>query len=390
MAVITGIEWADITWNLWRGCTKVSRACIRCYAEAQAKRNPRVLGQWGKGAPRVLAKDNYQKLPFLWNQRVALGQFRECEKCGSRAFRKPIREGGLSGCPNEKCEGGPSKPARPRVFAFSFADWLDAEVPVAWLAMLIDTIRKTPEMDYLLLTKRPENWRPRMEAVRDFAASEKRWDLHNFVHLWLDGIYHDPPANIWVGATVESQETAIERLPHLLKIPAWIRFLSCEPLVGMIDFLKVSEAWSEAGMTAKTHPWANCPILHGIHWIIAGGESGPGSEPSHPVWYRTLLAQAIRYGVPFMFKQRGDWSWIEEKQDGSPQPALPDDWREQPERYRCLRPDGKLARGPDDRGAQFVVRVGKHNAGRILDGRQLDGYPAPPPPAREWFSKMAA
>jgi protein gp37 len=286
------IEWTDHTFNPWRGCTKVSPGCANCYAEKMSHRNPKLLGVWGPGKPRVRASAKMWAQPMKWN--------------------------------NDSCEGVEEgilldkDIRRHRVFCASLADWLDDEVPIEWLADLLDLIRKTADLDWLLLTKRPGNWRPRLKAVRDFALHAERYqpELHSWVHAWLDRHDVPPPHNIWIGTSVEDQARGDERVPLLLEIPARIRFLSCEPLLGPVDLRR----WTESESFDHSDDCDNehCSLSGGpedcvgivtqyecINWVICGGESGPGARPMHPDWARSLRDQCQATGTPFFFKQWG-------------------------------------------------------------------------------------
>lgn len=259
------IEWTHHTFNPWIGCTKVSPGCLHCYAETlMDTRYGRV--KWGKGQPRSrTAADNWRK-PKQWN-RAADGAAE-----------------------------------RPRVFCASLADWLDDEVPIDWLADLLDLIRRTPNLDWLLLTKRPENWNPRMRAVLESygmrqppvpkprSITDEESDAMNWVDAWIrnDGI--DPiPANVWIGTSAEDQTRWDERMPLLMDIPARVRFVSAEPLVGPIHmgFLRPD-------------------------WLIVGGESGPGSRPMERAWVEHLSDQCDDR-TAFHFKQ---WGGVDKKATG--------------------------------------------------------------------------
>jgi len=222
------IEWTDHTFNPWEGCTKVSPGCANCYAE---NRNARFGGgtapNWGFCAPRRRTSvDNWNK-PLKWDREAAQEQHAYSEAC---------RDGQVDEC----CL---TPPRRPRVFCASLADWLDDEVPIEWLADLMDLIRRTPNLDWLLLTKRPQNWRARVEAVMAFAMFSP---AHHAMLPWLGKWHPDhdsgggvkgspvPPENVWVGTSVEDQTRANERIPRLMDIPAKVRFLSCEPLLGPV------------------------------------------------------------------------------------------------------------------------------------------------------------
>lgn len=239
------IEWTDHTFNPWEGCTKVSPGCANCYAEA---RNHRFgLDNWGKGKPRRRTKTWGE--PVKWN--------------------RDSRQSLVS--------------RRPRVFCASLADWLDDEVPIEWLADLLKLIHDTPNLDWLLLTKRPENWAQRFYDVITWCPDE--WDgddcpawVHWFQHWLID---HRPPDNVWLGTTVENQEYAEKRIPELLKIPARVRFLSCEPLLEEIQIAEWLPHYTEPGRCKHQR----------IHWVIAGGESGTKKRRFEADWARSLRDQ---------------------------------------------------------------------------------------------------
>lgn len=220
------IEWTDHTFNPWIGCTKVSEACKLCYAETQeAIRYKRV--KWGPGAARYRTSANNWKQPRRWNK---------------------LADGAKQ---------------RPRVFCASLADIFDSEIDPEWRADLFELIRETEHLDWLLLTKRPQN-----------VAAMLPED-------WGDG-WH----NLWLGATAENQRRADERLPVLLEVPAVVRFTSCEPLLGPIDL--------------------SAYLADGLHWVIAGGETGRGARAMDRDWARSLRDQCLDHQVAFHFKQWGD------------------------------------------------------------------------------------
>lgn len=286
----TKIEWADHSWSPWRGCTKVSPGCANCYAETLSKRNPAVLGQWGKGKPRVLAK-NWGD-PVRWNER------QKERSCGHCDFDES--EGDLwAQCP--RCA------VRPRVFP-SLCDWLDEEVPIAWLADFLALVNLTPHLDWLLLTKRPQKWLERIDAAALASTPfHQRWLVE-----WLKG---KPPANVWFGVSVEDQQRANERIPALLQIPTKVRWLSAEPLLGPVDLnaaVKPSQACPRC--TPPTDPLCpyclgrgGVPVFHNgaIHWLVIGGESGHGARPCNLAWVRSLVMQCQEGSVPVFVKQMG-------------------------------------------------------------------------------------
>lgn len=338
------IEWTDATFNPWRGCTKVSPGCAHCYAETLSKRNPAVLGQWGKGAPRVQASESYWRQPLKWNQDAR--RFGVCERCGP--MNDLTAEGRCPCCSRADLW----ERRRMRVFCASLSDWLDDEVPIEWLARLLALIRVTPHLDWLLLTKRPQAFKLRILQVvahraaiisKDHRQSAKSDPLILWLWEWTG---NNPPANVWIGTSVEDQVRADERIPALLGIPAKVRFLSCEPLLGPVNL---------------------CPYRIGIeppdsatniHWVICGGESGLRARPMHPDWARGLRDQCAAAGVPFLFKQWGEWLPFEMGTGYMDHFA---EWK-------------LLANGPVSTGWP-VYRVGKKLAGREIDGREHNGFP---------------
>lgn len=237
------IEWTHHTFNPWIGCAKVSPGCLNCYAETlMDTRYGRV--KWGKGQPRArTGQDNWRK-PRQWNKAA---------------------------------EGADE---RPRVFCASLADWLDDEVPIRWLAELLEMVHATPRLDWLLLTKRPENWRRRLEQASECFGPG------NIVQDWLRG---DAPDNVWIGTSAEDQPRWDERIPLLMNIPARVRFVSAEPLLGRIHM-------------GEMRP----------DWLIVGGESGPGARPMEREWAEHLCQQCDG-NTAFHFKQ---WGGIDKKKAG--------------------------------------------------------------------------
>lgn len=271
MAKNSKIEWTHHTFNPWWGCAKISPGCDFCYAESWALR----VGSnvWGAKADRRFFSENHWAEPLKWN--------REAEAVQQRR----------------------------RVFCASMADVFENRSELdPWRQRLWALIEQTPWLDWLLLTKRPN-------LVKRYAPWSRNW-----------------PLNVWLGTTVESQELAVKRLPEIVKIPAAIRFLSCEPLLDELNL----------------EPW-----LDQIDWVIAGGESGSRARPMNPEWPRKLRDQCQRIGVPFHFKQWGHWH-----------PVNPSEFR-------------RTVQLNDSKGhAIFMAPLGKQAAGgRDLDGREWDEVP---------------
>lgn len=310
MAAYSTIEWTDHTFNAWEGCTKVSPGCDNCYAE---KRNARFGGgvavNWGPGAPRRRTSADNWGNPIKWQKRAAEFQ----AQYGRRQ----------------------------RVFCASLADVFDNEVPAEWRAALFALIASTPDLDWLLLTKRIGNVARMIEA-----PGMQKCGL---------------PENVWLGATITCQEEADRDIPKLLAVSARVRFLSMEPLLGPVD-LPEAKAFGLHGY--GTH-------IMGVDWVIVGGESGPGARPMHPDWARNLRDQCAAAGVPFLFKQWGEWTPGENvtARSGTVPTAT---WFDQ----QWDMDHENLACEPYHRDYEpDLYRIGKKSAGRLLDGVEHNGFP---------------
>lgn len=240
MGEVTGIAWTDHTFNPWIGCSKVSPACDHCYAESGSKRLAAQHGLKLWEGDRFMTSEAYWKQPAMWN-------------------RKAIAAG-----------------ERRRVFCASFADvFEDRTELVPRRERLAKLIEATPYLDWLLLTKRPEN------MIR---LSPLSWG-----HRW--------PLNVWAGTTCEDQAHAEQRVPALLNVPASIRFISYEPALGPVDLRKLRD--DEIGAT-----W-NALGPAGLDWVIVGGESGPRARPFDLAWARSIVDSCRASGVAPFVKQLG-------------------------------------------------------------------------------------
>lgn len=340
MAENTKIEWTDHTFNPWEGCQKVGPGCDHCYAET---RNARYAGgqaiNWGPGAPRRRTSASNWNKPLAWN-------------ANHESF---FAEHGR----------------RQRVFCASLADVFDNAIDPTWRADLFGLIMKTPNLDWLLLTKRIGNVKAMLSEI---ALDEE---------AYFPLLGEMPLPNVWIGATIVNQEEADRDIPKLLAIPARVRFLSMEPLLGTVNL---------------------APYLYGIHldngekpvnWVIVGGESGPGARPTHPDWATSLRDQCNAAGVPFLFKQWGEWrpiSQMSESEDRAlwrsrviakpheDQTNLDDIYgRVCTTESAVIHLDGSvhnlLEPNAFPPGAMTMYRVGKKAAGRLLDGRTWDEFP---------------
>jgi protein gp37 len=215
----TKIEWCDHTFNPWIGCQRVSPGCDHCYAEPIAYR----MGVgWGPGMQRRMASEAYWLSPHRWARRA--------------------RQTGI----------------RPKVFCASMADVFDNQAPDEWRTRLWQVIRETSELDWLILTKRPENIERMLPP--DWGPG------------WCD---------VWLGISAEDQERFNHRWPILQKVPAMIRFVSYEPALGPLDLIGTE----------------------GLHWLICGGESGRDYRPMDPMWEGWIREQCRIQGISYFFKQ---------------------------------------------------------------------------------------
>ena len=345
MGTKTKIEFCHHTWSLWRGCTHrilpngtPHEGCVRCYAEIMGKRNPQVLGSWGPNGLRPVGKYSYQRMPYHWNK--------ACEKRGERervfpSLMDPFEEG---------------RPDLPR-------------------DLLFKTIDETLWLDWMLFTKRPD-----------------------YVKQFWPGSFRK---NVWLIYSASDQTSFDQLIDPLMACRDLVPVLgiSAEPLVGPIDLSRfldpVGFQCIDPDCTHRYRPFVNedeyeqtvdhSPICRscgqvgtwtgyesGIDWVVAGGESQGGARPMHPDWARSIRDQCRAASVPFFFKQWGEWlpgenygEPLARWQDGN-HGAHPLSHRESAEwRHFGI---------PGTHGA-FSLRVGKKDAGRLLDGRTWDELP---------------
>ena len=238
MAENSKIEWTDHTVNFWVGCTRVSPACDHCYAErdwSMAGRFARV--EWGPHGERSPTKD----------------PMREVARIAAAAAKRGRRE---------------------RVFVNSLSDWADNHKSISddLRTSIFDAARLHPGIDFILLTKRPQN-----------------------IARYLPGDWGNGYRNVWLGVTAENQEEADRRIPILLATPAAVRWVSAEPLLGPVKLHeRLGDDWLASGLSGERR---------GLDWIVVGGESGAGARPMHPAWARSIRDQCAEAGVPFFMKQ---------------------------------------------------------------------------------------
>ena len=336
----SAIEWCDDTWNPVSGCTRVSAGCDNCYAATMTRR----LEAMGKADYTGLTTDKH--------------------------FNGVVRV-----LPHKL--GIPLRWKKPRmIFVNSMSDLFHPSVPFEFIAKCYATMMASPQHTFQILTKRPERvvefeeWLRRERCgyihgefgfLADIAeVSDRDWKkvIRHYHGDERAGCIGDatawpwPLPNVWLGTSVENQATADERIPHLLRCPAAVRFLSIEPLLGPVNL----HACSNFSASGHGPSWLS-PIPSGaggmtstIDWVIVGGESGPGARPMHPDWARSIRDQCQAAGVPFFFKQWGAFIW-----EHSPTYASP-----------CQTKTSN---------SYVPVRVGKKQAGRLLDGREWNEIP---------------
>jgi len=295
----TRIEWAEVVWNPVSGCTPISEGCQNCYAKRMANR---LRGRCGYPADE----------PF----KVTLHEDR---------LGEPLRW---------------KKPRR--VFVCSMGDLFHESVPESWILAVYTAMEKCPQHTFLLLTKRIHI---AAEVLNKFTG--RSWPL----------------PNVWLGVTAENQQRADERIPILLQIPAAVRFVSIEPMLGPVnlnfigfDGVRPISAFGRCSYHThlyKTECLCNSPRSVGIDWVICGGETGPGARPMHPEWVRSLRDQCQAAGISFFLKSWGEYCFPSQ---------MPE------ETYQALQDRYNL-------DVEIPWKVGKKAAGRILDGQIWDEMP---------------
>lgn len=319
----TTIEWCDHTWSPWWGCTLVSLGCQNCYASRIGRR----FGvRWGKGKKRRLTKD--WRSPVRWNRH---GQV--CVEC-----RSGVRNDGTS----IDCEcgqvGAIGKTRSVRVFP-SMCDWLDPEVPLAWFGRFMSLIYATPNLLWLLLTKRPELFMERTGAACDYEGGVPFILTHSTYQWLMDWRLGktDPPDNVWVGTSVEDQETADRRIPELLRIPAAKRFVSVEPILGRVDLGHATPCGyycDDGGAGHVDHQFWGKGGGGGINWVIVGAETGSKARPCNLDWIQSIVQQCKDAKVPCFVKALGtEWAKFQYGSGRVPSPlnrtgSDPSEWPE--------------------------------------------------------------
>lgn len=304
MSANSKIEWTDATWNPVRGCTKVSEGCRNCYAETFAERWRGVEGHPYEQGFDVRMVPKKLDEPLHW--------------------RKPRR-----------------------VFVNSMSDLFHEAIPTHYIHDVFATMGAARQHTFQVLTKRPHRM---LGVLTSGYFPEKYHDDYGPLQsrFW-------PLPNVWLGVSVEDQKTADERIPLLLKTPAAVRFLSCEPLLGPVNLDSGSRGGPPRYLSYEVDHYAR------IDQVIVGGESGSRARPMHPNWARSIRDQCQAAGVPYFYKQTGEWA-SEERHGLSVD-------------MERLRANQQVAVGNGVDTHTLFTRVGKKAAGRELDGRTWDEYP---------------
>ncbi len=323
------IEWCDATWNAIRGCSRVSQGCVNCYAERTAARFS------GKGQP-------YEGLAVMkpdgphWAGEVRLVE---------ELLDWPLR---WRGSKQARAEGRPS-----RIFVNSMSDLFHEGLGyLTVIGRVWKVMEQAPQHVFQVLTKRPGR-------MLDF--------------MQLEYATTPPPAHIWLGVSVEDQAAADERIPLLLQTPAAVRWISAEPLLGPIDLRRLTVAGPSLyashdveldALSVQDGPSPD-KMRPSLNWVVVGGESGRGARPMHPGWARSLRDQCQVAGVPFFFKQWGQWKPIVYVSKGQPylEISVPMPRRAKPSTREIVF-DGVN-----------MLQVGKKAAGRLLYGREWNEFP---------------
>lgn len=358
MADKTGIAWADATINPCAGCSPVSPACDHCYAARMAHR---------------LAA-NIKIPPYFAGLTDDAGKWTGKVNLHPHLMKQVLRW---------------QKPRK--IFVGSMTDLFHEAVPDEFLDQVFAYMALAPQHTFLLLTKRPERMRAFFERCKAANWNNVR-DAINHPSLCgqgdRKGSLETPLPNVWLGVTIENQAMADARVPILLETPAAKRFVSIEPMLGEIALDDVDEknwlnpeCWGDCACDSLFGFDPGCRrnggdgnLTRKLDWVICGGETGPGARPMHPDWIRSLRDQCGAAGVPFFFKQWGEWLPVD--QDGAPGPAakecsLPPSKTHWMGRSGKHRPAGTGRRTED----VLMLRVGKHAAGRLLDGQEWNEFP---------------
>lgn len=297
------ISWTDATWSPVTGCTKVSQGCKNCYAERE------VESRWSKNPKSVFYGRSFGDV-----------------QCHLDKIEQPLHW---------------KKPKK--IFVCPRGDLFHDAVPDRFIADAFGVMATARQHTFQVLTKRPER------MMKLLSSNEFTEAVVECLALYSDGPLQWPLPNVWIGVSVEDQQTVDERIPFLLRTPAAVRWISAEPLLGPVTFRWAK--WHDYSYRAPGIVHGHLDGMREIDWVVGGGESGPDARPMRPDWVRALRDQCKGAGVPFNFKQWGEWG---------PAPEIID-------------ANGSLFHRFDD--GTWMQRYGVKSTGRLLDGALHDEYP---------------
>lgn len=355
------IEWTEDTWNPITGCSKVSQGCKNCYAEREWPRYAHLPAYKGRAFTEIACHPERLVQPLHW-----------------------------------------TKPRK--VFVNSMSDLFHEDVPFGFIDKVFAVMALANRHTFQVLTKRPARMLEYLAFSSGSIGAAVRWLKEAML---LDGSINSMPSvlpNVWLGVSVEDQAAADERIPLLLQTPAAVRWVSAEPLLGAVDLRHLNDG-KEVNEIDSLKPWSweqeidnwrgtsetweedfsdyygglevtdvEGPCHNKIDWVVVGGESGPKARPMHPDWVRSLRDQCAETGVPFLFKQWGEF--VTGQQSGHGLNYCYDNariggWVELDGAYSI----GEEAVPVSTMTSEHVFKLGKKAAGRQLDGVLHDGYP---------------
>lgn len=364
---MSNIEWTDKTWNPIIGCSPISPGCKECWAKKMAYR---LMHMPYTDYYQFVLDDNGEEDPDLFRN---IPEWNGQTHFVKSALEKPLKR---------------QKPTK--YFVCSMGDLFHENVPFEWVDKVMAIIAQCEQHTFQILTKRPlrmkeyftSNWQCRI------LNHVKREEGQGFILKTVNG---GKLPNLWLGVTTENQEQANKRIPYLLKTPAAVRFVSVEPLLGPIDFYDITldsefyhtlKGFGDISLGSRGYV-----IGLKLDWVICGGESGPKARPIHPNWVRSLRDQCKDAGVPFFFKQWGEWytAWFD-MPTKKPVFKMFDSFLQWQQKHwvnkgdACISIDGTWCRtGGDLKRAKYPVaimqKVGKKKAGCLLDGKEYKEFP---------------
>lgn len=339
---MTAIEWTEKTWNPITGCSIVSSGCTNCYAMKMAHRLSKIAA-----TPQYHNTVEKTRGGPVWTGKIGIAS--------DQVFTQPLRQ------------------KRPTMyFVNSMSDLFHESVPLEIIDRIFAVMALCPQHTFQILTKRADRmreyftmdnnrgrWLEIDQQAQTLSNTQKNRPLPTYSHKCLP--------NVWLGVSVENQQCADERIPHLLATPAAVRLISAEPLLGPLELYSyLNKIQYGIDLCKEAGGGSTSGTLPALDWVICGGESGPKSRPMHPDWARSLRNQCMHSGVPFFFKQWGNWITDIDRDINDP------DWRMNYSKadkkgYRILNLEG--GHGFHGQRVHLMKRTTKKTAGRHLDGR---------------------